>query len=152
MCSSAYPCEPRDARCWGSQGARRGKMPRLVRRSGRRGAENRREPGRGPRRHGGCSRAGARAGMDVVTARTGALGDTQVMTVAPAARRPVVILAATLAIVIAVCVAWGVQGAVLRAAGRSLAVTANVRAPFKAMTLTLQRAAVDSGYMLPVYG
>src|SRR5262249_43291280 len=102
--------------------------------------------------HVGCSTAGARAGMDVVTARTGVLGDTEVVAVAPAARRLVVIPAALLAIAIAVCVAWTAQVAVLRAAVRSVGAVARVRDPIKHLTLTFQRAAFESGHMLPVYG
>jgi len=80
------------------------------------------------------------------------LGDTQIAAVAPAERRPVAIPAALLAIAIAACVAWSAQISALRMAVRSAGALANVRTPLKPLTLTLQRAAFESGHILPVYG
>jgi D-alanine transfer protein len=69
-----------------------------------------------------------------------------------AGRRPVGILAAMLALAIGVGLAWGWQRYVLHVSSRYLEAMANVRAPIKSITLTLQRAAIESGHTLPLYG
>jgi D-alanine transfer protein len=67
-------------------------------------------------------------------------------------RRPVGILAALLALTIALGMAWSGQRYVLDLSGRYLQAMANIRAPIKSITLTLQRAALESGHTLPLYG
>jgi D-alanine transfer protein len=67
-------------------------------------------------------------------------------------RRPVGILAAMLALAIGVGLAWSGQRYVLHVSSRYLEAMANVRAPIKSITLTLQRAAIESGHTLPFYG
>jgi D-alanine transfer protein len=69
-----------------------------------------------------------------------------------AGRRPVGILAAMLALAIGVGLAWSGQRYVLHVSSRYLEAMANVRAPIKSITLTLQRAAIESGHTLPLYG
>ncbi len=90
--------------------------------------------------------------MDAATARPGGRGTGDVTLVADTARPPVGILAAMLALAIGIGLAWAGQRYVLHVSGRYLEAMANVRAPIKSITLTLQRAALASGHTLPLYG
>jgi D-alanine transfer protein len=89
--------------------------------------------------------------MEAVTARRGR-GTWDVMPATDTARLPVGILAAMLALAIGIGLAWAGQRYVLHVSGRYLEAMANVRAPIKSITLTLQRAALASGHTLPLYG
>ena len=90
--------------------------------------------------------------MDPATARRGGRGTGDVTSAADTARPPVGILAAMLALAIGIGLAWAGQTYVLHVSGRYLEAMANVRAPIKSITLTLQRAALASGHTLPLYG
>jgi poly-D-alanine transfer protein DltD len=56
-----------------------------------------------------------------------------------------------LALAIGIGLAWAGQTYVLHVSARYLEAMANVRAPIKSITLTLQRAALASGHTLPLY-
>ena len=90
--------------------------------------------------------------MDPAAARRGGRGSGDVTSAADTARPPVGILAAMLALAIGIGLAWAGQTYVLHVSGRYLEAMANVRAPIKSITLTLQRAALASGHLLPLYG
>jgi D-alanine transfer protein len=68
------------------------------------------------------------------------------------ARRPVGVLAAALAIMIAVAVSWGWQVQAFRMASRYRRSVAAMHAPIKFMSLTFQRVALADDHTLPVYG
>ena len=68
------------------------------------------------------------------------------------ARRPDGIIAAVLAILIAAGTGWGVRKYATRLAASEVQAVATCDVPFKYQTLTLQRAALASGHILPIYG
>jgi D-alanyl-lipoteichoic acid biosynthesis protein DltD len=68
------------------------------------------------------------------------------------ARPPLGILAAMLALAIGIGLAWSWQRSVVHVSGQYLDAMANIRAPIKSITLTLQRAALESPHTLPLYG
>ncbi|HKA28786.1 MAG TPA: hypothetical protein VKH82_05390, partial [Candidatus Binatia bacterium] len=68
------------------------------------------------------------------------------------ARPPVGILAAMLALAIGIGLAWSWQRSVVHVSAQYLDAMANIRAPIKSITLTLQRAALESRHTLPLYG
>src|SRR5262249_41750468 len=84
--------------------------------------------------------------------RTSMLGDTQIATVAPAPRRPVAIPAAPRANASAASAPRSAPICALRPAARPAGALAHVRTPIKPLTLTISRAAFESGHILPVYG
>jgi D-alanine transfer protein len=90
--------------------------------------------------------------MEAATARRGGGGGGDVTSSADIARPPVGILAATLALAIGIGLAWAGQRYVMHVSTRYLESMANVRAPIKSITLTLQRAALATGHTLPLYG
>jgi len=66
--------------------------------------------------------------------------------------RPVGIVAVVLALAIAVGAGQGVRVHARRLADRHVRALSAGAVPFKYQTLTLQRAAFASGYVLPIYG
>jgi poly-D-alanine transfer protein DltD len=67
-------------------------------------------------------------------------------------RRPDGIIAAVLAIAIAAGAGWGIRRYATRLATSQVQAVAACDVPFKYQTLTLQRAALASGHILPIYG
>src|SRR5437867_10842512 len=67
-------------------------------------------------------------------------------------RVPDGIVAAVLACVIAGTAGWSMRAYVRHLADRHLALVTTGDMPFKYQTLTLQRAALASGHVLPIYG
>src|SRR5262249_27077153 len=67
-------------------------------------------------------------------------------------RRPDGIIAALLAIAIAAGAGWGIRRYATRLAASKVQAMATCDVPFKYQTLTLQRAALASGNILPIYG
>lgn len=67
-------------------------------------------------------------------------------------RRPVGVLAAALAIVIAVALSSSWQVQAFHEAARNQRSVAGLRAPIKFLTLPFQRAVLASGHTLPIYG
>jgi D-alanine transfer protein len=67
-------------------------------------------------------------------------------------RRPHGIIAALLAIAIAAGGGWGIRRYATRLAASEVQAAAACDVPFKYQTLTLQRAALASGHVLPIYG
>lgn len=70
----------------------------------------------------------------------------------PAARIPVGIVAMTLALGLAGALGWGAQHLARRKAARRAVAAAPASNSIKSKTLTLQRAALADGHLLPVYG
>jgi len=70
----------------------------------------------------------------------------------PAAGFPVGIVAMMLALGLAGGLGWGVQQLARRKAARRVFAAATTAATIKSKTLTLQRAALADGHLLPVYG
>ena len=68
------------------------------------------------------------------------------------ARRPDGIIAAVLAILITAGAGWGIRRYATRLAASEVQAVATCDVPFKYQTLTLQRAALASGHILPIYG
>jgi D-alanine transfer protein len=67
-------------------------------------------------------------------------------------RRPDGIIAAVLAMAITAGAGWGIRGYATRLAAREVQAVATCDVPFRDQTLTLQRAALASGRVLPIYG
>src|SRR5262245_37129150 len=57
-----------------------------------------------------------------------------------------------LALTIGIGLAWSWQRSVVHVSGEYLDAMANIRAPIKSITLTLQRAALEGPHTLPLYG
>ena len=74
-----------------------------------------------------------------------------VVTEAPS-RRPNGVIAALLAVAIVAGAGWGTRRYAARLAASEVQAVAACDVPFKSQTLTLQRAALASGNVLPIYG